>query len=276
MSFCAADFEEADDFDEEAAAALDELEGDRRAPPPAKKQKSSTATVSIDLCADDDNVPAPAQAPRHLAAPRSYAPPPPYVPQPYAPPPDDGGWSEEAEMRRLEGLPPPNRALDTNPWAADAPASGPRDTSADVCHLCKQPGHWAKDCPQKPSTPSMACPCGGGMCSVLTARTERNMGRQFYKCPLGKEAGCSFFQWLDEPPRQPPAAGGGQAGGGYGGGQAAAGGGFGGGQAGGGYGGGQAGGGGRSGDVCYKCNQSGHWARTLRMDSNPSLYTPRL
>lgn len=32
--------------------------------------------------------------------------------------------------------------------------------------------------------PVLQCICGGGPCTVLTAKTEKNMGRQFYKCPL--------------------------------------------------------------------------------------------
>lgn len=28
------------------------------------------------------------------------------------------------------------------------------------------------------------CPCGSGPCLILTANTERNRGRMFYKCPL--------------------------------------------------------------------------------------------
>ncbi|KAF9666126.1 hypothetical protein SADUNF_Sadunf16G0196300 [Salix dunnii] len=43
------------------------------------------------------------------------------------------------------------------------------------------------------------CPCGLGVCNVFTANTERNRGRDFYKCPQRQEAGgCGFFQWCDE------------------------------------------------------------------------------
>lgn len=31
--------------------------------------------------------------------------------------------------------------------------------------------------------PEKACPCGLGVCNVFTANTERNRGRDFYKCP---------------------------------------------------------------------------------------------
>lgn len=43
-----------------------------------------------------------------------------------------------------------------------------------------------------------SCPCGSGVCLVLTANTERNRGRLFYKCPLRHEnGGCGFFLWCD-------------------------------------------------------------------------------
>ncbi|CAI5994278.1 unnamed protein product [Closterium sp. NIES-64] len=44
--------------------------------------------------------------------------------------------------------------------------------------------------------PDRFCACGAGRCAVLTARTERNMGRQFYRCP-NKDASCGFFEWCD-------------------------------------------------------------------------------
>ncbi|MCO5582364.1 hypothetical protein L7F22_036258 [Adiantum nelumboides] len=48
------------------------------------------------------------------------------------------------------------------------------------------------------------CLCGAGVCVKRTARTERNMGRQFYRCRLGQGKGCSFFKWCDDmvPPSQ--------------------------------------------------------------------------
>ncbi|KAE8679707.1 hypothetical protein F3Y22_tig00111398pilonHSYRG00373 [Hibiscus syriacus] len=43
-----------------------------------------------------------------------------------------------------------------------------------------------------------SCPCGSGTCLILTANTERNRGRMFYKCPLRQEnGGCGFFMWCD-------------------------------------------------------------------------------
>ncbi|WOL17338.1 hypothetical protein Cni_G26129 [Canna indica] len=28
------------------------------------------------------------------------------------------------------------------------------------------------------------CPCGGGSCIVLATQSGKNMGRQYYRCPL--------------------------------------------------------------------------------------------
>ena len=70
-------------------------------------------------------------------------------------------------MRRLEGAPPPSIDL----------------TSDDV----------------PPADPVMDCPCGLGQCSVLTAKTPKNMGRQFFRCPVPeRDSGCQFFKWCNE------------------------------------------------------------------------------
>ncbi|KAJ0267005.1 hypothetical protein HA466_0008990 [Hirschfeldia incana] len=46
--------------------------------------------------------------------------------------------------------------------------------------------------------PEKNCPCGNGVCSILTSNTQKNPGRKFYKCPIREEnGGCGFFQWCD-------------------------------------------------------------------------------
>ena len=45
---------------------------------------------------------------------------------------------------------------------------------------------WTLSFFSRPQVADKQCPCGAGMCEVLTANTEKNNGRQFYKCPLRK------------------------------------------------------------------------------------------
>ncbi|KAF9588721.1 hypothetical protein IFM89_015158 [Coptis chinensis] len=40
------------------------------------------------------------------------------------------------------------------------------------------------------SFPDVACPCGAGVCLIRTAKTEKNMGQQFYRCPANQ---CVIF-----------------------------------------------------------------------------------
>ncbi|KAL6989462.1 hypothetical protein U1Q18_015211 [Sarracenia purpurea var. burkii] len=72
------------------------------------------------------------------------------------------------------------------------------------CFKCGKSGHCARDCnvysyPSDNTVPEKACPCGLGTCMVLTANTEKNRGRKFYKCPLREDnGGCGFFEWCDK------------------------------------------------------------------------------
>lgn len=66
---------------------------------------------------------------------------------------------------------------------------------------CGTEGNWSRDCSggrvansstervggqATPNVQEKLCPCGAGVCSVLTANTVRNRGRNFYRCPLWK------------------------------------------------------------------------------------------
>ncbi|KAH0726656.1 hypothetical protein KY284_002521 [Solanum tuberosum] len=77
----------------------------------------------------------------------------------------------------------------------------------DSCFKGGKSGHWSRDCDTNPPTddsvsfPEKICACGMGSCLVLTANTEKNRGRKFYKCPIRQEnGGCGFFEWCDQPP----------------------------------------------------------------------------
>uniref|UniRef100_A0ACD6AA02 Uncharacterized protein n=1 Tax=Avena sativa TaxID=4498 RepID=A0ACD6AA02_AVESA len=89
-----------------------------------------------------------------------------------------------------------------------------------ACFKCGDTSHWARECPQ--SLPASGgggggtgggggyvdtevkveekdCPCGSGICLVLTSSTPRNPGRRFYRCPMKDNGGCNFFEWCDAP-----------------------------------------------------------------------------
>lgn len=86
----------------------------------------------------------------------------------------------------------------------DAQSGGGISGNGNACFKCGGSGHWARDCSAiavggiDSAVPEKPCHCGSGVCLVLTANTEKNRGRKFYKCPLREEnGGCGFFEWCD-------------------------------------------------------------------------------
>ncbi|XP_057482928.1 uncharacterized protein LOC130769711 isoform X1 [Actinidia eriantha] len=49
-----------------------------------------------------------------------------------------------------------------------------------------------------PSIPDLSCPCGVGSCLILTAKTEKNIGQKFYRCPANQGSSCGFFKWYHD------------------------------------------------------------------------------
>ncbi|KAK4766711.1 hypothetical protein SAY87_008353 [Trapa incisa] len=141
-------------------------------------------------------------------------------PQEGKPPPQEGAylaalraddaprpWQQQQQRKEFSSLPRGVKVV-----AAEAGAGGERlgFGGGGACFKCGEAGHWARDCdfrgapgggaiaPSQSSEPDKACPCGVGNCVVLTANTERNRGRRFYKCPHKEEnGGCGFFLWCD-------------------------------------------------------------------------------
>jgi len=43
-----------------------------------------------------------------------------------------------------------------------------------------------ENCGSNSSFPDLPCPCGAGSCLILTAKTGKNIGQQFYRCPANQ------------------------------------------------------------------------------------------
>ncbi|KXN84150.1 DNA topoisomerase 3-alpha [Leucoagaricus sp. SymC.cos] len=65
--------------------------------------------------------------------------------------------------------------------------------------------------------PTRNCKCGIPGILLTVQKEGKNQGRKFWKCQNTQNAGdCGFFEWDDEPPRQPGVGTGGNGGGGVG------------------------------------------------------------
>ena len=158
-----------EDFDAEALAALEEAEGRTARPAPPR---------------------APAPAPAG-GSPRAPA------PKRQATQPEIGGFFEGAEKRRRQAWggdddafgPFLERPTAPYPAAPPPPGDAPGFAGADGGRGGEEKPREGLDAPD--------CPCGAGPCKVLTARTDRNNGRKFFRCPSSVND-CRYFQWADE------------------------------------------------------------------------------
>ena len=73
----------------------------------------------------------------------------------------------------------------------DAPSPGPANARSNPVFQSET------------SATDMLCPCGAGACLVLTTKTGKNVGRQFYRCPANQVNSaflfwCAHTSWLND------------------------------------------------------------------------------
>ncbi|XP_042502210.1 uncharacterized protein LOC122079644 isoform X2 [Macadamia integrifolia] len=120
--------------------------------------------------------------------------------------------SESAELSTIQPMVNPCQAQLGDPRGNPVNHQSPPVAQKDMCFNCKEFGHWARDCSEKSKIkkevpavksfdaqyfPEIECRCGAGSCILLTAGTEKNRGRKFYKCPGKDDKNCHFFEWYD-------------------------------------------------------------------------------
>ena len=126
----------------------------------------------------------------------------------------DVNLAEEAELRRLEGLPPlPSNQVSNTYDTAETPAPfSTRDKSTDTCHSCGQIGHWASACPNKAPAVKLTSPwrhrarAAPGRNGVdgedraqqrpPTLQVPQRQGRRLQLLPMGRPAAaCRPGRW---------------------------------------------------------------------------------
>ncbi|KAL5217953.1 hypothetical protein ABZP36_018637 [Zizania latifolia] len=73
-----------------------------------------------------------------------------------------------------------NRGCNFFEWC-DTPSPGPANVRSNTIFQSDT------------SVADMLCPCGAGACLILTTKTGKNVGKQFYRCPANQVHSCSFF-----------------------------------------------------------------------------------